>query len=339
MGSIEFGARQAIVTCLKVKKGERVVIVTDLETQILADALAEQARLVGAFPIKFIMEDFGARSTEGVSPLEFPQEIAEKMAGAQVSLFVAQCLPGELGSFRQKMYRHAMANKLRHAHMPRMNDVLMKTGMAADYSKIQDLSKTVFDIVSRAREVAVVAPGGTNFNATLDLKRKWIVDDGDIKPGFWGNLPAGEVFAAPIDANGIVVVDGALSLFSPEDNLTLSSTPLKYSLKDGWCVRDSVSCARSDLKESFIKATFETDKYSSRIGELGIGTNIGLDRLVGNFLQDEKFPGVHVALGDPYPDETGADWTSVSHHDGIIKNPTVTLDGSIVIMKDGVFVV
>lgn len=336
---MEFGAKQAIVTCLKVKEGECVVIVTDRETQTIAAVLAEQARLVGAQPITFVMENFGPRPSDGSSPLEFPEEIAKTMIGAQVSIYVAQCLPGELGSFRQKMYRHAMKHNLRHGHMPRMNRIMMETGMAADYSKIQSISKKVFDLVTGAKKITATAPAGTNIAVDLALERKWIIDDGDIRQGFWGNLPAGEVFTAPINGNGLVVIDGAHSMFTPAENKALSKSPLAFALKDGWCVRESVSCAIADLKEKFIKTTFETDKFSSRLGEFGVGTNIGLELLVGNFLQDEKFPGIHIALGDPYPDETGADWTSISHHDGIIKNPTVTLDGSRVIMKDGMFTI
>jgi aminopeptidase len=57
---------------------------------------------------------------------------------------------------------------------------------------------------------------------------------------------------------------------------------------------------------------------------------------VGNLLQDEKFPGVHVAVGYPIPHETGADWTSDVHIDGVLKNVTVDVEGQ-VIMRDGEF--
>ena len=67
-----------------------------------------------------------------------------------------------------------------------------------------------------------------------------------------------------------------------------------------------------------------------------IGTNIGLTKLIGNLLQDEKFPGVHVALGDPDSDKTGADWASKARNDGLMRNPTITADGR-GIMKDGRF--
>src|SRR5260370_4220068 len=52
---------------------------------------------------------------------------------------------------------------------------------------------------------------------------------------------------------------------------------------------------------------------SNRVGEFAVGTNVGLTRIVGNFLQDEKFPGGHIAFGDPYGIETKAEWACPSH--------------------------
>jgi leucyl aminopeptidase (aminopeptidase T) len=51
------------------------------------------------------------------------------------------------------------------------------------------------------------------------------------------------------------------------------------------------------------------------VGEFAIGTNIGVSRVIGNILQDEKFPGIHIAFGDPYGAHTGAPWKSTTHID------------------------
>src|SRR5437660_11288376 len=56
---------------------------------------------------------------------------------------------------------------------------------------------------------------------------------------------------------------------------------------------------------------------SNRVGEFAVGTNVGLKRIVGNFLQDEKFPGVHIAFGDPYGFETQAEWPCPSQVDAL----------------------
>ena len=38
-------------------------------------------------------------------------------------------------------------------------------------------------------------------------------------------------------------------------------------------------------------------------------------RVIGNILQDEKFPGIHIAFGNPYGEHTGAKWRSSTHID------------------------
>ena len=76
---------------------------------------------------------------------------------------------------------------------------------------------------------------------------------------------------------------------------------------------------------------------SNRAGEFAIGTNIGLKKLSGNLLQDEKIPGLHIAFGHPYTEETGADWDAPSHCDVVSTRATIKVDGQY-LMRDGEFV-
>jgi leucyl aminopeptidase (aminopeptidase T) len=74
----------------------------------------------------------------------------------------------------------------------------------------------------------------------------------------------------------------------------------------------------------------------NRAGEFAIGTLASLKKLVGNLLQDEKMPGLHVAFGNPYPQFTGANWDARIHVDVIPSCCTIEVDGR-VIMRDGIF--
>ena len=69
-----------------------------------------------------------------------------------------------------------------------------------------------------------------------------------------------------------------------------------------------------ELENDFWKYT-HTDENSDRVGEFAIGTNIELKDVIGQILQDEKYPGVHIAFGNPYGAHTGADWYSSTHID------------------------
>jgi len=86
------------------------------------------------------------------------------------------------------------------------------------------------------------------------------------------------------------------------------------------------------LKNELIKY-MRADSNAGRIGEFAVGTNPFLREFIGVFLQDEKVPGVHIAIGNPYPEATGAPYTSRVHLDCITKNPTVLVDGRIIMDK------
>ncbi|MDH3252018.1 MAG: aminopeptidase, partial [Ignavibacteria bacterium] len=70
-----------------------------------------------------------------------------------------------------------------------------------------------------------------------------------------------------------------------------------------------------------------------RVGEFAIGTNIQLTRVIGNILQDEKIPGVHIAFGHPYAEHTGATWTSSTHIDVVGTGFTVRIDDRSIMEK------
>jgi aminopeptidase len=336
--AIEQGARQAVTYCVRVQPGEAVVIITDRQTGFLADAIGEQVGLAGGLAEKFVMEDFGARPQEGGAPLAFPEPIRQAMASAKVSFYVAQCRAGELASFRRPMLATVELYHIRHAHMPGFTQQMMSEGMASDYSRIQTLSRQVYEVVRSARQIRVTTAAGTDLVARFDPAIRWVVSDGFITEDQWMNLPDGEVFTSPITADGRVVVDGCFGDFFSEKYGLLDRTPLRYDLKDGRAIRQTVHCDNPALEQDFIRYTFETDENSNRAGEFAIGTNVGLKGLIGNLLQDEKFPGIHLALGSPYPTKTGATWDSSAHNDGILLRPTIIVEGR-TIMQDGRFLV
>ncbi|MCU0914564.1 MAG: aminopeptidase [Planctomycetes bacterium] len=329
MGTIQEGVKQAIQNCLKVTAGEDVVIITDQETLEIGSALRAAAeKITGKAARLFLMEDFGAR------PIPFPRPIEEALAVADVSIYAAQGAKGELATFRQPMIRTIDANpKLRHGHMIGITPEIMQDGMCSNYREIQRISKLVYEKVKDARAIRVVTDKGNNFVAEFTPELRWTVSDGDITPGHWKNLPDGEVFTSPANLNGQVIIDGCLGDFFAERYASLEGTPIRIRVKDGRAQRDSLECRNEALRKEFEAYVFETDENSSRVGEFAIGTNTGLTHLIYNLLQDEKFPGVHIAFGSPLPGHTGAKWDSKAHVDGVLKNPTIYVDGAPIMTK------
>ena len=331
MEKMKYGAKQAIENCLRVKPDENVCIITDDRTYHIAKLLFEAAKKVTDDVKIFKMEDFGDRPKDGSKPLAFPDEIRDHLKASQVSIYVAGREKSELESFRQPMTKVIVENKIRHAHMIAVTDNIMETGMCVDYSEVQKVSDAVYDIVKDCKTIRVTTEKGTNFVAEFAPPAKWLKFDGLITKDQWDNLPAGEVFTCPENANGKVVVDGILGDYLAAKFGMVESNPVTYQIKDSRVV--SIECNNKKIKNELAEY-IKTDENADRIGEFGIGTNIGLKEFAGVMVQDEKFPGVHIAVGDPHGSATGVDWKSGVHCDGVIRDVTIEVDG-LFIMKDG----
>jgi len=323
------GARNAIRVCLNVQPHERVTVISDHACADIAASLVAEIEDVGAPYKLFILEDVAQR------PLgNLPAVIADDLEQSQVSILAVQVQANELRS-RMQLTEIVNRRKMRHAHMVNINRQMMCEGMRADFHRVDRLSAKVIDIVRNAREVRATTVGGSDFVATLNPAYKWLKTSGLISPDKWGNLPGGEVFTTPGNVEGTLVIDGVVGDYLCEKVGSLAETPLTLRVKDNRLVE--AHSADKTLESDFWKYT-HTDANSDRIGEFAIGTNIELTRVIGHILQDEKFPGIHVAFGDPYGTFTGADWKSTTHIDVVATRFNIWVDGR-QIMDDGRFLI
>jgi leucyl aminopeptidase (aminopeptidase T) len=209
--------------------------------------------------------------------------------------------------------------------MPNITVELMETGMCADYRRISDLTKKIGRVVKGGVKARVSTKSDTELSVEFNAKWRWKVSDGLFpEKGMWGNLPDGEIFTAAQVANGRMVIDELGDWFSSKYGV-ISKTPLSLRLIGSRINFDAVKCENSELRREFLDYV-KLDPNGNRLGEFAIGTNIFLERLTGNLLQDEKFPSVHCAFGDPYPEETGADWKASTHVDGIMLKCSLWID-------------
>lgn len=330
MGDLKEGVRQVVFNCLKIRPAEKVVVITDEETLGIGMSIAYVAKALASGRTNvFVMEDLGPR------PVAFHDAVKEALEKADVSIYAAQGAKGELQTFRMPMLETINANpKLRHAHMPGITMQIMKDGMCTDYKEVKRISTLVYEKVKNARKIRVTSEKGTGFTVELSPELRWIASDGDIQPGHWRNLPDGEVFTCPLNVNGTVIIDGCLGDFFTQKYGSLEKTPVTLEIREARV--KGIDCENQELKTELAKYIWETDDNSDGIGEFAIGTNVGLKELIYNLLQDEKFPGVHIAAGSPNPKKTGANWDSKAHVDGIIKRPAIFVDGEM-IMDEGKF--
>jgi aminopeptidase len=325
------GARSAVFTCLRIQPCEKVTLITDRATEAIAASIAHQLEACGCRWNGFVLEDLVPR------PLtDMPAAVLADMESSEVSIFAVQVQANELGS-RMQMTDVVNRRHMRHAHMVNITPQIMCEGMRADYDRVDRLSQQVLDRVRRARRIRAATAAGTRITSEMNPDYKWFKTSGIISPEKWGNLPGGECFTSPGEVNGTFVVDGVVGDWLCARYGLLQSSPLTIQIAGNRIV--SCSSSNTRLEKDFWAYT-HTDENSDRVGEFAIGTNIGVDRVIGNILQDEKFPGIHIAFGNPYGEHTGAPWRSTTHIDVVGLGFNIWLEsdtGEEQIMRDGKF--
>lgn len=323
------GARNAIRTCLRVQPGQQVTLITDAACQTIAAALTQAIGEVQARAHVWHLE------AEGQRPLQaMPAPILADLEQADISIFCAHAQTGELES---RMQMTAIVNRrlIKHAHMVNITPEIMMHGMRADYDAVDRLSLRLLEMTATAKQVRATTPAGTNIVADMTPAYRWLKTSGIISEKTWGNLPGGEVWTTPGEVNGLYVVDGVVGDYLCAKYGDLQATPLHVQVTRNRIAK--VECRNQELADEFWQYT-HTDENSDRVGEFAIGTNIGVHDVIGNILQDEKIPGMHIAFGHPYGDHTGADWVSKTHIDIVGRRFSIWLD-DLQIMQDGRFLI
>jgi aminopeptidase len=323
------GARNAVSVCLRIQPSEKVCVITDEVTIEIAASIVAELEKLGAPYHAWVLEELAPRPLAGL-----PQEILDDLETSQVSIFAVQAQRNELKS-RMQMTEVVNRRKIRHAHMVNINRQIMLEGMRADFQKVDRLSQKVVEMVRKASTIRAKTAAGTDLTADLNPNYKWLKTSGIITPDKWGNLPGGEIFTTPGEVNGTFVIDGVVGDYLCSKFGSLRDNPLTIHMK-GNRLTEAHSENR-ELEDDFWKYT-HTDENSDRVGEFAIGTNIDLKDVIGEILQDEKYPGVHIAFGNPYGAHTGAEWDSSTHIDVVGRKFNIWVDDQ-QIMQDGKFLV
>lgn len=309
-----------IKNCLKLSQKDRFVIISDEERKVIGLSIYEKSKTICDTEIFFI-EDFIERPAR-----EMPASLekAIRKFNPTASIYAATGKEGELPLFRSKLIE-LLTKRLncRHAHMIGVDEKIMKTGMSMDYNLVYRASHKLHKILRNSKKILVKDPHGTNLEVILSKEIKWKADDGvPLDKGRWCNLPAGEVFTCPYLVNGKLIAWELGDYFS--EKYGILKDPVSITIKDSFI--NKIESKNKTLKKEF-ESYVSKYKNGNRVGEFAIGCLIGLTELIGNLLQDEKFPGVHLAFGYPYPEITGIkDWSCESHIDAILLDVSVSVD-------------
>jgi aminopeptidase len=194
---------------------------------------------------------------------------------------------------------------------------------AAAWGELRAVQAGLVERLSRASELRIEAEG-TDLRLSV-AGRTWINSDGRR------NMPSGEVFTGPLEDSA----EGRIRFTIPSSPRGVEVAGIELEFRAGRVVD-----ARAERGHEYLLATLDTDPGARRLGEIGIGTNTGIDRPIGAILFDEKIGGtVHLAVGRSYP-ETGGTNESAIHWDMICDlraGGSLSADGEVV-QRDGAFV-
>ena len=300
-------AATAVEQCLNVAPDESVAVVTDDAREPIGEAL--YAAATDATDDATLLR-YPPAEQHGTEP---PAPVAAAMAEADVFL-----APTTKSLSHTRARGAACDAGARGATLPGITEDVFTTGLDADYAAIEAACDDVLGQIGDADEVRVTAPAGTDIAFEIG-DREWLPDTGMVRePGDFSNLPAGEVFVAPASATGTFVVDGTMMPHGLLDD----GQELAFEVEDGFVTEISDDAIRADVEA----AADEVGDAAYNLAELGIGTNGGVEELVGSVLLDEKAGGtVHIAIGDNAG--IGGETDAPLHLDGIVRDPTVYADG------------
>jgi aminopeptidase len=191
---------------------------------------------------------------------------------------------------------------------------------AAAWGELRATQAGLIEGLENASELRIEAEG-TDLRLRVD-GRTWINSDGKR------NMPSGEVFTGPLEDSA----NGTIRYTVPSSPAGVEVAGIELTFEDGEVVE-----ARAERGDEYLQRTLATDPGAKRLGEIGIGTNFGIDRAIGAILFDEKMGGtVHLAVGRSYPESGGTNESAV-HWDMICdlrEGGRLTADGESIV-EDG----
>ncbi|MBU7014906.1 MAG: aminopeptidase [Theionarchaea archaeon] len=312
------GARKIVVDCARVTPNEKVLIITDTGRDLaVAYALMEAAMDVGSEVAVITMKE---RDAPGLEP---PPQVNKAMLESDVILQVTSTIMGY-----SQAKKDACKKGARFAAMTGMiPDILMSPALTeTDFKKLKPFVEKMSDMVTAAKKATVTTHRGTALTMNLEGRGAELCTAILETPGKLSGMPDLEVYIAPVEnsVNGTAVIDATIS------SSGLVTSPVTLTIKDG-IVQKIEGGKDAEVLRTLLENQRNPHVY--QVAELGIGLNPNAC-LRGAIIEDEGVLGTaHVAVGDNTL-MNGLNKAPI-HVDMVMKDPTIELDGRVVISAEG----
>jgi leucyl aminopeptidase (aminopeptidase T) len=299
--------RHALKHNLGLRRGERVVIVTDHTRPAIAAAFEQAAGRQGALLSTVAVPVAAANGQEP------GRDAAQAMGQGEVVLLLTE---KSLSWTRARV--DATDGGARVASMTSISEEILLRTLTVDYEPVREEANRLCDCLDAGSSVRILSARGTDLQLSIAGRIAHGRKGGIFRePGHWGNLPCGEAFIAPVEgtANGAYVVDGSHA------GLGRVTEPVRITVQDGMATRFEGGSNASRL-QAILESTGSPQAFN--IAEFGIGCNHAA-RVTGTILEDEKARDTcHIALGNNI--HFGGTVDVPIHLDGIILNPDIAIE-------------
>jgi hypothetical protein len=274
------------------------------------------ARLVWMLPLND--EDFFERLT---SILPSPTELL----GRLLVLTLERDTMSHDDEIQRALSRYA-EQQFRITRMTNASSDIFLHSLSVLPEEISARNTTILNHCMPASRLRICTAGGTDLKVSIDTSRyRWISNRGIDRPGGMVILPPGEVATFPAFIEGVLVADFAINLNTVTGmDVRLHNHPITVWIENGKAV--NYKC--DDLEIScFLDKCFQEDCHAYNVGELGFGTNFGIDSAVPwNSHINERRPGVHVGFGQHNQPETAVSYFCKIHLDLIAQGGSIWID-------------
>lgn len=323
--------------CIYAQSGERILLTGNLQTLPLFEATTRALLRLGARPVLRLeypgqAQDFTNLASDEVLDHLHPADEAEMHSVDGSIRLLTHAAPSTEAPNAEYLARHARRlkalqplNAIRGGKkwtltqfptpqgaeaagmsMAQYEDFVMRAMFldradpVAAWGEVRQRQARLIERLTKADTVRILAP-----ETDLSLRvadRKWANSDGKR------NMPSGEVFVSPLESSA----QGHIYFGLPTEYQGQQVQGIRLKFEAGKIVE-----ASAEVGNDVLQAALETDAGARFLGEIGIGTNYGIQTPSRNILYDEKIGGtVHLAAGRSYP-ETGGQNVSAIHWDMI----------------------
>ncbi|MBA4421937.1 MAG: hypothetical protein C0390_02405 [Syntrophus sp. (in: bacteria)] len=310
-------AEKVVTQVLALKAGETVCILRDTEEDSgpFAAILSRAALRAGAEPVSLIIVP---RTVGG-------QELPEPVAGAFLRCSAIINL-AKWAIVHSRAVSAALGAGARTCNLRGFNDGMLESpGVTTDYEVVRRNALAVDVLLEQAREIRFMTAEGSDVTMRL-CGRKGKAQTGFAdEPGRFSGLPDGESTVAPLEGTtqGCIVNPYII------DKIGRVDEPFRMEIKDGWIVNVEGGKQARQLLELFEKSDSNARRIAS---QFALGMNPDCRIFPDTKEVSKRLGTLHVAMGDNI--SLGGAVQCGLHIDIVILNPTVWLDGKMV-LEDG----